>query len=187
MLGVGLLLVLTHLFALLKPKSAQEVLRKFPRNYEAGVLLAIVAAAWFFLMVKYMDLGEFSNWQSTVLYVVPVATILAILFMRDFLAVRALGMIVLMSAEPLLESAWMRDEQIRLLLVTLVYVWILFAMFWVGMPYTLRNQITWLSATEQRWKMFALAGVLYGALLCGGSFMVGDRPAPAAPTAVASR
>jgi hypothetical protein len=172
MLGVGLVLVLGHLLALLRPAPVREWLRKFPRNYEAGVLLAILATVWFYLLVKLMDLGEFTNWRSTVLFLTPVAGILAILFMREFLSVRALGTLTLLAAEPLLESAFLRDEQIRLLLVTLVYVWILLGMFWVGMPYTLRNQITWATATEGRMKVLAILGLGYGGLLIIGGFMV---------------
>jgi hypothetical protein len=172
MLSVGLVLVLAHLVALLKPDAARGWLRKFPRNYELGVMLAIVATIWFYLLVKFMDLGEFTNWRPTVLFLTPVAGVLTIFFMRDFLAVRALGTLSLLVAEPLLESAFLRDEPIRLLLVTLVYLWILFGMFWVGMPYTLRDQIGWLSATEKRWRAAAVAGLAYGALLCVGSFSV---------------
>ena len=172
MLGVGLLLVVGHLLAVVKAKAVQEWLRAFPRNKEAGVLLSIAAGAWFFMLVKLMDLGEFDPWRQTVLYLTPVATVLSILYMRDFLAVRALGTLALLAAEPLLESAFMRPEQIRLLLVSLVYVWIVFAMFWVGMPYTLRNQITWITASEKRWRAAALIGLVYGLLVCGGSFLV---------------
>jgi hypothetical protein len=92
--------------------------------------------------------------------------------MRDFLAARALGTLALLAAEPLLESAFLRDEVIRLLLVTLVYLWIIFGMFWVGMPYTLRNQIGWVTATETRWRAAAFAGLAYGALLCVGGLLV---------------
>lgn len=172
MLGVGLLLVVGHLLALVKPKAAQDWLRAFPRSRPAGVLLSIAAGAWFFFLVKLMDLGEFSTWRQTVLMLTPVATVLSILYMRDFLAVRALGTLVLLAAEPLLESAFMRPEQSRLLLVSLVYVWVLFAMFWVGMPYTLRNQITWVTASEKRWRAAAFAGIAYGLLVCGGSFLI---------------
>ena len=122
MLGLGVVLLVAHVLARSKPGPAREWLRKFPRNYEAGVMLAIVATAWFFLLVKWMDLGEFTNWRPTVLVVTPVAGVLAILFMRDFLAARALGTLALLAAEPLLESAFLRDESIRLLLVTLVYL-----------------------------------------------------------------
>jgi hypothetical protein len=172
MFGVGLVLLLAHLFALLKSPAAREWLRKFPRNYEVGVLLTIIATIWFYLMVKLMDLGEFTSWRPTVLFLTPIAGILAIFFMRDYLAVRALGTVVLLAAEPLLESAFLRDEQIRLLLVTLVYLWIIFGMFWVGMPYTLRDQIAWITASEKRWRAAAFAGLAYGALLCIGGLSV---------------
>jgi hypothetical protein len=172
MLGVGLVLLVAHAFALFKSAAAREWLRKFPRNYEAGVLLTIIATVWFYLLVKLMDLGEFTSWRPTVLVLTPIAGLLAIFFMRDFLAVRALGTIALLAAEPLLESAFLRDEPIRLLLVTLVYFWILFGMFWVGMPYTLRNQIGWITASETRWRAAAFAGLAYGALLCVGGLFV---------------
>jgi hypothetical protein len=172
MLLVGVLVVAAHAFALAKPGLMQGWLHRFPRSYEAGVFLTIAATAWFYFMVKWMDLGEFDKWRNPVLLITPIAGVLAIFFMRDFLAVRALGTLVLLLAEPLLESAFMRPETIRLFLVILVYVAVLLAMFWVGMPYTLRNQITWVSATPQRWRGAALAGLVYGAILCAGGLTV---------------
>ena len=47
MLGVGVLLILAHVFALVKGRAAQDWLRKFPRNKEAGVVLSLVAGACF--------------------------------------------------------------------------------------------------------------------------------------------
>ncbi len=172
MIGVGLVLLLAHAFALFKSAAAREWLRKFPRNYEAGVFLTIIAATWFYFLVKLMDLGEFTSWRPTVLVLTPIAGVLAIFFMRDFLAARALGTLALLAAEPLLESAFLRDESIRLLLVTLVYLWIVFGMFWVGMPYTLRNQISWITASEKRWRAAAFAGLAYGALMLVGGLTV---------------
>jgi hypothetical protein len=172
MLLIGALLIGAHALALFNPKLAQDILKKFPRNFEVGVYLTILATGWFYFMVKLMDLGELDKWRNPVLIVTPIAGILAIFFMRDFLAVRALGTLVLMLAEPLLESAFMHPEMIRLSLVVLVYLWIFFALFWVGMPYTLRNQIAWFSANEKRWRTAAVVGLAYGALLCVGGLMV---------------
>lgn len=172
MLGVGLALVLAHLFAFLKPEASRRWLRKFPRNYEAGVMLSVVATIWFYFLVKMMDLGEFSSWEPTVLFLTPVAGVLAILFMREFLAVRALGTLALLAAEPILEAAFLRDESIRLLLVSLVYLWIIFGLFWVGMPYTLRDQIAWVTASEKRYRIAAIAGLVFGAILCVGGLTV---------------
>lgn len=165
MLVVGLLLIASHLYALVRGGAAKEWLRSFPRNKPAGTILTIVLAAWFFWLVKVSDLGEFSNWRDLVLYLTPVSAVLAIFYMQEFLAVRALGGLVLMAAEPILESAFLRDEQSRLLLVALTFVWIIVGMFWVGMPYTLRDQVSWVSATEKRWRAAAFAGLAYGTLL----------------------
>ncbi len=165
MCSVGLLLLVGHLLALVAGKSSQAWLRAFPRNRAAGVLLTIVAAIWFYFLVTKMDLGEFSPWRNTVRYLTPVAGILCILYMRDFLAVRALGTLALLAAQPLLESAFLREENSRLLLVVLCYVWIVAGMFWVGMPYTLRDQLGWITGSENRWKCATFTGLTYGALL----------------------
>jgi hypothetical protein len=74
-------------------------------------------------------------------------------------------MIVILGAEALLEAAWMRPEASRLWLVSLVYVWITAALFWVGMPYTLRDQVSWVTAERNRWKFAAIGGIAYGAIL----------------------
>jgi hypothetical protein len=54
----------------------------------------------------------------------------------------------------------------------LTYAWIILGMFWIGMPYTLRNQISWVSASEKRWRAAAFAGLAYGALLVTGGLLV---------------
>lgn len=173
MLIVGVLLMASHGVALMNSKGAQAWLRAFPRSKPAGIILTGVAAVWFYFMVKLMDLGEFSTWRGPVLVLTPVAAVMAMFYMREFLAVRALGTVVLLLAEVLLESAFLRDESLRLLLVSLVYVWIVAAMFWVGMPFTMRNQITWVTGSEKRWRCAAFAGVAYGALLVIGGLLVG--------------
>ena len=172
MLAIGTLLFFAHLLAALKGRAVREWLRNFPRNREAGVVLSLVAGAWFFFLVQKMDLGDFDPWRNTVLIGTPIAAALAIVFIPDFLAVRALGACALRAAEPLLESAFLRDEKVRLLLVVLTYAWVLLGMFWVGMPYTLRDQIGWVSASEKRWRAAAFAGLAYGALLVAGGLLV---------------
>ena len=78
---------------------------------------------------------------------------------------RSLGMVVLLGAEALLEAAWLRPEMSRLWMVSLVYLWLTVALFWVGMPYVLRDQIAWVSASASRWKAAAIAGIAYGVIL----------------------
>jgi len=164
---VGVWLIVAHGLALFKSAAAKSWLRTFPRSKKWGIALASVAAVWFFFLVAKMDLGEFSNWRPTVLIATPIAWVLTWKYVDEFLAVRALGMVVLLAAEPLLESAFLRPEPSAQFLRVLVYVWIVFAMFWVGTPYTLRDQINWVTAAEKRWRLAAIGGVVYGVLLLG--------------------
>jgi hypothetical protein len=165
LLTVGILLIVAHGIALVQPDAVKAGLKTFPRSQFWGGLLLAFAALWFLWLVSNMDLGEFSNWRRTLKIGTPIAAVLAWLYVQEFLAVRALGMLVLLGAEALLEAAWMRPELSRLWLVSLVYVWITAALFWVGMPFTLRNQIDWVIAKPNRFKGAAIAGVAYGAIL----------------------
>jgi hypothetical protein len=80
----------------------------------------------------------------------------------EFLAARSLGMVLLLAAEPLLESAVLRDEPTRLLLVVLAYGWVVAGLFLVGMPFLLRDAITWVTANQTRWRMAVIGGLAYG-------------------------
>ena len=165
LIAVGVLLIVAHAFALLRPKVTRDFLQTLPRSRSIGLVLLLVVAVWSWLLAKNIDLGEFSNWRPKLLIFIPVAAWLTWQYVEEFLAARCLGMLVLLAAEPLLESAFLRPEMSRLFLVTLVYVWVSFALFWIGMPYTLRDQIAWVSRSEGRWKAAALAGIGYGAIL----------------------
>ena len=165
LLAVGLLLIAAHAFALLRPKATRDFLKALPRSRGVGTVLLVIVTVWAGLLVKNIDLGEFSNLRPKLLMVIPVAAVLSWMYVEEFLAARCLGMLVLLAAEPVLEAAFLRPETSRLFLVTLAYVWVSFALFWVGMPYTLRDQIAWVSKSDGRWKVAALAGIGYGAIL----------------------
>jgi len=165
LLLVGVVLIAAHTFALLRRENVQAGLRAFPRSSGWGLLLIVIVGAWSWMLIKTIDLGEFSNWRSRLLIIIPVAAFLTWRYVDEFLAVRALGMLGLLTAEPLLEAAWMRPEMVKLLLVSLVYVWITLALFWIGMPYTLRDQIAWVQRSTARWRNASLFGIAYGAAL----------------------
>ena len=161
----GLWLLAIHAFALVKRTTVQEWLRTFPRSKTLGTVLLVAVTAWSWWLINTIDLGEFSNWRDRLRLIIPVAAVLTYFYADEFLAARSLGMLVLLAAEPLLEAAFLRPEMTRLFLVTLVYVWIVFALFWIGMPFTLRDQINWVIGSEKRWRLAAFAGLAYGALL----------------------
>ena len=68
--------------------------------------------------------------------------------MDEFLAARALGILFLLAAEPLLNAAFFRTESSRLLVTVFAYLLIVIGLFWVTMPYLLRDQINWSARTQ---------------------------------------
>lgn len=164
-LATGALLVAAHIPALAAPAGTERFLRQFPRSEFWGGVLMALATVWAFLLVWHMDLGEFTRLRTLMLAGIAAGGVLAWIYVREFLAVRALGILALLAAEPLLGSAFLRPELSRLLLAVLAYAWILLGLFWVGMPYVLRDQIAWVTATRGRLRVAAIAGLVYGIAL----------------------
>lgn len=161
----GCLLIALGLFAFLQPARVQTFLRKFPRSESWGTGLMLAVGVWSWLLIRYIDLGEFDNWRGRILIFIPIATFLTLKYVREFLAVRAFGMLALLASEPLLEAAFLRPEWSRLFLVVFAYAWILAGMFWIGIPYLLRDQIAWLTQNPRRWQTASIAFAAYGGIL----------------------
>ncbi len=169
LLGVGL--IAAHVLALVNKGKVQAMLKDFPRNRGAGIVLMTINALWAWWVVHSMDLGEFSALRGKILFVIPIAYLLVVFFVEEFLAVRALGTLMLLLACVVLDAAWFKVPETmpytKLLLPVLAYAWIVIGMFWVGMPYLMRDQISWLSRSGSRWKGACVGGIFYGALTLG--------------------
>ncbi|MEM7386035.1 MAG: hypothetical protein AAF514_13930 [Verrucomicrobiota bacterium] len=164
---VGMALVLAHVVALLMMGPTQEFLKKLPRNKVLGVILIAVASIWAWWIIKTMDLGEFYALREKILIVIPIAFCLVIFFADEFLAVRALGALALLAACVLLNAAWFKEPRTSILLPILAYAWIILGMFWVGMPYLLRDQIDWVTQKASTWKLACASGIGFGLVLFG--------------------
>lgn len=166
-IAVGLILIAGHLIALAARDPLVPMLKEFPRSrLAAGVLLGL-ASIWAFWLIATIDLGEFARLRQFLLIAVPVGAVLSWLYVDEFLAVRSLGILALLAAEPLLSSAFLRPELSRLLLVSLAYLWIVGGFFLVGMPYLLRDLLGWVTHNSKVYKLACLAGVAYGVVLVG--------------------
>jgi hypothetical protein len=183
---VGLILSVwligSHALMLAKPALVQGFLKKFPRDQVAGQILLGIGLAWFWLLIApdglgklsalAMDLGEFNGAKPTLRILVPVTMVLVSISVKDFLAIRALGVIGLMVASPMLEAAFLKDPSSRLLVPIYAYALLTASLFWVGMPYLFRDAVTWVTADPKRWAVFSFAGLGYGVatLVCACAF-----------------
>lgn len=162
---LGLALLAGHLWALLKPVQAQAFLRGFPRNYAWGAGLLSVGFVWSLMILQHVDMGEFFHLRNQFLLVVTAGFVGVLVYVKEFLSVRALGCLMLLAAGPVLASAFQQEPVSRLLLPILAYAWIIVGMFFVGMPFLMRDWIDWVTANAGRWKLASLGGAVYGALL----------------------
>jgi hypothetical protein len=178
-------LIVIHALMLAKPAAAQEFLKKFPRHPMFGQVLMGIGLAWFWLLIAptglgklsalAMDLGEFNSAKGLLQILVPISLVLVCISVRDFLAVRALGLVGLMAAAPLLGAAFLKDPSSRLLVPIFAYAMLTASLFCVGMPYLFRDAVTWVTADRKRWTILSLAGLGYGVatLVCAFAFWRG--------------
>jgi len=162
---LGLALIGGHAYAYFQGEKLKKWLVKVPRNRNLGIAILIVCTAWSWILITYMDLGEFYTLRKGIQVLLPVLCFLVVYFVDEFLAVRALGVLLMLMAGPILTSAFLKEPFTRLLIPILAYVWILVGMFWVGMPYLMRDWIDWVVAKSVRWERACYIGAGYGALM----------------------
>jgi hypothetical protein len=105
-----------------------------------GIVLLTAAFVWSLWLLWTMEMGEFSSFRRPLLIALPIGFLLVLRFVNEFLAVRAFGILCLLAAEPLLESAFLRYEQSRLLVTVFAYILIVLGLFWVSLPYLLATR-----------------------------------------------
>lgn len=162
---VGLWLLVSHGFALYKPSVTADFLKRFPRNDNFGIVLAIIAFVWTFIVWSSMDLGEFYKVKRLVQGLLIIGCVGVVTFVKEYISVRSTGFLLILVAAPILISAFLQEHSSRLLLVALAYIGAVIGMFWVGIPYLLRDQIDWLLKEPKRLKYGAIGGIVYGGLV----------------------
>ena len=158
----GIFLLLFGLSGLIKPDATQAFARSLPRSRVAGFVLLTLAFFWSFWLLATMEMGEFSGFRKPLLIIMPIGFLLVLRFVDEFLAARALGILFLLAAEPLLSAAFFRNEASRLLVTVFAYLLIVVGLFWVTMPYLMRDQINWSARTNGRWRLTHGIALLYG-------------------------
>ncbi|MBC8126094.1 MAG: hypothetical protein H8M99_02955 [Gloeobacteraceae cyanobacterium ES-bin-144] len=169
---LGLCLTGVHALMLIKPAAVQGFMVKFPRDHKIGQALLAIGLLWFWLLIApeglgnlsalAMDLGEFNGAKPILRILVPLSIVLVSMSVKDFLSVRALGVLGLMVAAPMLKAAFLKDPESRLLVPIYAYALLTASLFWVGMPYLFRDAVTWVTADSKRWTLLSLFGLGYG-------------------------
>jgi hypothetical protein len=150
-------------------------LRAFPRSLPAALVFFGGAAAWFLWGItqlsdtdlplpsgKFKLFGIFSEMSArdSLLCLFGATALLAFKFLRDFLAVRGLGILLLLSARVLLDVGYMQQPA-NLLLSSTAYLFVVLGLVWGVSPYRFRDWLNWI--LERRARSLAL-GIAISAL-----------------------
>lgn len=150
---LGLAYALPQVVGLLQPAKFSAALRKFPRSEKWGLFLMPLGTLWFLYNLKVDDIADFAAFKPVMFIGFSVIGFGACAFVRDFLAVRGLAVVVLLLANLVLDTACWVDTQWRLVLSFWSYAWIIVALWFSISPWRLRDYITWLTADERRLKL----------------------------------
>ncbi len=159
----GIILALVGLPGLIRPGPVQTWATRLPRSYVAGVVLLTIDLGWSLWLLATMEMGEFQSFRHPLLIILPIGFVLILRFVDEFLSVRALGILCLLAAEPLLDAAFFRDDGARLVVTVFAYLLVILGIMWVTLPYLLRDQINWCVRKPLRWRCLHVLVLLYGA------------------------
>lgn len=149
-LVLGLVVGLPQIYGLAQPGRFAEALRKFPRSTTWGFILMPLGTIWFLYNLKTDDIADFEAFKPIMFIGFSVIGFGACAFVRDYLAVRGLAVVVLLVAHLVLNTARWVDTEWRLVLSVWCYLWIVLSVWFTISPWRLRDAIAWLTASEQR-------------------------------------
>ncbi len=166
-LTLGVLYSLPQVYGLLKPAGFIDSARRFPRSLPWGYALMALGTLWFLYNVSIENISDFASYKNIMLIGFGAVGLMTCLFVKDYLAVRGLAVVLLLLAQLVLETARWHDSQWRLLLSTWAYVWILAGMWFIISPWRLRDLIEWMTASEARVRVGSLLRLALGLLVAG--------------------
>ncbi len=177
---LGVALLATRLPGVVAPARYRGMAIAFPRSVWPGRILFGVALLWGAIVLygaldeavvdAYREGGNTRLWTA-LRAILPVATPvvywLVIRFGAQYLAVRGASALALLVANHVVRAADMSVEPVRLVVTTLMYVWVTAAIWFTIAPHHLRDMIGWLMASDSRCRVTCGAGVVLGVVLLG--------------------
>lgn len=162
---LGLAYALPQIFGLLKPTEFAAALRKFPRSEKWGLILMPLGTIWFLYNLKTDDIADFAAFKPVMFLGFAVIGFGACVFVKDFLAVRGLAVVVLLLANLVLDTACWVDTQWRLILSFWSYAWIILAIWFTISPWRLRDYLGWLTTSNGRVRAICGLRLVFGLTL----------------------
>lgn len=153
LLGLGL--AVPQVVGLARPAIFTAAARKFPRHVPTGILLMLLATAWFLWLVQQEPISDFAAFKPYMLAIFAAVGIGSCIFVQDFLAVRGLAVVLLLLAKLMVDTGrpHLGETPWVLVIQTWAYVFVIAGIWFTISPWRLRDFLNWATATEKRVKV----------------------------------
>ena len=166
LLGVGM--GLPQVYGLAKPAQLAATVKKFPRNFAAGVALMLLGTAWVVWNVNNEPIADFSAFKPYMMAGFIAVGVLSCIFIQDFLAVRGLAVVMLLLAKLMVDTGrpHLGESPFVVVIQAWAYVFVVMGIWFTITPWKLRDLLNWATATEARTRL------LSGVRLAGAAFVL---------------
>lgn len=160
----GLLFVMVGSSFALNSVKYEQFLRKFMRSNTAGNITFIAAGIWFLYNILQLGVSDFGEYKYVFFVFFSAIIYWTVKKIKDFLSIRGISILFLLIASYLLKAAFLQPYYSRLIMVTGVYIGIIFAMMYGVYPYKFRDHLDIIYKTQTRARYFGIALNVYGLL-----------------------
>ncbi|HRZ99931.1 MAG TPA: hypothetical protein P5055_04260 [Candidatus Paceibacterota bacterium] len=159
---LGLGVSVPQLYALANPGGFARLARQFPRSLGWGYVLMALGTAGFLYNLSLESVADFAPYKRWMYLGFAAVGILSCLYVRDFLAVRGLAIVLLLLAKLMVDTAHWADSLWRLVIVVWAYALVLAGIWLTVSPWRMRDLINWAVATDNRTRILAVCRLVFG-------------------------
>ena len=164
-IGLGSILFFVAFTSLVKFEAMRSLWMGFHRNRYLGFFLLGLATAWTIWLLSTIDLMDYTDWRMRLIIIVLIVALLMARYLPDYLSVRALGVLLALGANVLLDAAFLRDEPAKYVVTCFAYFMLIPSTIFVSMPYIFRNAVEWRYARPARARTIYIFISAFGLLL----------------------
>lgn len=153
--GLGVLFAAPQVYGLVRPAGLAAAARAFPRHLPSGIAFMLLGTAWFLYNLNQETIAEVAAFKPHLLTAFAAIGLLCCVFVRDFLAVRGLAVVLLCLAKLMVDTGrpHLGDTSWVLVFQVWAYVFVIAGIWLTISPWRLRDFLAWATATPQRTRL----------------------------------
>jgi hypothetical protein len=162
---VGALFVGKGLYMVITGREQIEKNRAILYNRPLAIVLWVAAVAWVLWETMKLGPADFGDFKGILFILFAGLGLSSIWMLKDYLVVRAMGLLALMAVWWVLKATFLEPTWTRLLLVIPSYAAIIAAMWFTVAPWRAKDLFDWLVGSPRRAVWIGWAVIAYGAAL----------------------